>query len=1496
MFEFITHPLLKRVIESRIKSAFIDGDEGKTNLKKWLAVTHGGQFTAEAWNYRFSQGKSLVDFGLESSGEYLAYARITPPWYETLFFGMFYRNGYLRESQTYYKSTFEIWTQNKQFEQVDYSENVELNWYHRLLHWCISTTGLQWEFNSDDLNDNEFFTKLRKHEGIEEDSREPRPTNTANEPTSSSKLDTPPIREKYSVTKLLSSPNIILKRMTKTVEPKETFDPDTKRDSTQSTTPAHMQHWLTSLRLNQAVDHTHQHMAQQEQNADVEITDLKRIQETTRWTDDSILNELEFVLSSLNVLKYTASEDWVKALDRACKNQWNKINYVGGYNATQSQLFITATALDKLLNAKGHVRSALYNLDLDSLPLGFFIDKNTEGNLFTLKYNEKYRLHQLATLKDAAVRLDVANPVSDFHLDPTGLNCSVTKNDLLQTLNEKNIQLKQRHLDFLDKLDSETHNVKFEGAREEDPRTETKAYAFRALQMMAEAIYPQPIKKSTEDKQDPYLSEFIDILDSFSKIDTAVLTGRYSSNDYENKGTSIYLNKFILNYLKGISNGKEYYAEEERDALKRFATFNRNEFKWLMEIESATRQYNLNFSETSKGLFYFFDYFHGLGVPVPDFGSSLTGLSSLGGFIQLKHILDCISLAGNGKNILAKQFQAEYTANIPKDCEIAKAALREGYAFVHESMLFGSNHGHFYHRSLGLSIMTRDEFKQLQYDSSSKDTLYFRAQYLRFISYNVDPQYFKEAINKWMNVTGTSLTCFAGSSTNGINDLDTLNTALHNHWKELQQYALSLPSVMAANTKQTATKTANDIPEAFINKKEASFHSARAYPLESIDSLFKKIDLPKLLEHEITESILKINTLTKQYAKMPEDALQQALKSTKELCLEERIAILRETHCRLTCSQSQANPPQGEWLRLEQLVSVLLAMKEECLLQIDTGEGKTFILQLIALLKALDGQKVNVLTHNESLALEAGDKIKRLASFVGIKTAKKTDNTSSIINADIVYIDISAAIINDLLAKQSQDDSPLPGKRKAHVAIIDEVDNIVIDIHANTTMQISRGGEEADDDLEQFLNLLNHIVKTDLPARQDLTEKSAQRSFIRNKLHEALNENQFYKNKCNNDGDLDKYIRAAISASTLIRDTHYIVENDDLEINEMTIPRKVVHIMHKDTTGRADKISQWGEGIHQFVAAHEKQCGNPTMVIPGISEVLAEGDIETYLNESYTSRIGVTATMGNEKIRDKIDEIIKASLNVEMPRAIRPGLDANWPIKLGQPEYIRGYRFAPIYKESKSAHFATLLEAIQNIQNNNQSCIIFWNTISDCDAFFAYLKQNRISAQTIQILDDTHDEEKAITTQSFRPSEATVITRAKEPRMITLTTAAGSRGTDFDDINIGIIAKPNLGRVTLQKAGRIARNGQFGQIYEIYNTHDLDTSIKNLERNIQADNKSNPMQHRTLILAHEIKREEQTLKAIEQRRSKTQARSIFKTDETKIEDNSNAELGQGYFH
>lgn len=100
--------------------------------------------------------------------------------------------------------------------------------------------------------------------------------------------------------------------------------------------------------------------------------------------------------------------------------------------------------------------------------------------------------------------------------------------------------------------------------------------------------------------------------------------------------------------------------------------------------------------------------------------------------------------------------------------------------------------------------------------------------------------------------------------------------------------------------------------------------------------------------------------------------------------------------------------------------------------------------------------------------------------------------------------------------------------------------------------------------------------------------------------------------------------------------------------------------------------------------------------------------------------------------------------------------------------------------------------------------------------------------------------------------------------MITLTTAARSRGTDFDDINVGILAKPNWDWVTKQKAGRIARNKQFGIIYEIYCMKDLDLSRLG---SLSFFPKSEDPGHRRFILAHEIAMEDFALEAIEKRQA-----------------------------
>ncbi|KTC86512.1 helicase-related protein [Legionella brunensis] len=1491
--------LLRKITEANIKSALLnDLEPNKNALKRWLAITNHQQFTANCWKYKFTNGESIVAFGIEASDQLLTTSR-QPSWYQKIIRGRNYRAKYLCESQSYYKNTLEAWAlQKKSTVPGQSEENIEFSWYHRLISWLIAKVDLQWDFNSDDFDDQKLFLHLREHEGIEPDQRDNIPRDIPNEPTSGLK-NTPSIREKYSVTKLLSSPQIILNRMAKLgIDTGFVGQEQKEEHSSASVVPPHMQVWLTKLSLHQQVDlsHQHQHLVQQEQQVHTSTTtDLRRVQEAQKWVDNSNLHDVSTASSRLKELKYEASLKWLEILDDACNQEWRqsqKEPWSYSFDQKRShKLFISNTALEMILRAKGHVRADHSTFDFESFPLGFFLDKDKDGDTFTLKYHEKYRQYQLATLKDAAVRLDVHNPTSEFHAEENDQSCFTTKAELLKTINERGIQLKQRQLDFLDVLDKDTDTFAF---GQETKRCRTNAYAFRALKLMVESIYPLPSDTSLT-KVDNYLAEFIDILEKFSKMNfskssrllnkeqaesfialgiSVEETDKEDEYKYRIETTESYLHEFILNYLKDLKNGKEFSSEAQLDALKRFTLFDENQLRWLRHIEYG-RHHHHNFSEISKGLFYFFDYFQVLGVEISTWESGHAGLSNLGGFIHLKHILDCISLSGGGKNTAAQQLQAKYATAIPRDFTTAKAQLRAGYAFIHESMLFG--YEHYFDHNIP-TVIPKEEFSRVQYGYSSSASMppqvYFRTMYLRYIASQVDPNCVGQAVKKWEDLTNTPLNCWENWNFNGRQYLDIMDEALQKNWEELKKYALSLPSRLAPKSQENVADKASYTPEAFINQRLHIFQAERLYSLDHIQTLLSTLNLPEKLAEELLVSIQAINDLALEYANLSESELEAEIKSARNYSLEKQIAILRETHCRLTCAESKANPPQGEWLRLEQLMAILIALKQSSILQVDTSEGKTLIIQMIALLKVLNGKKVDVLTHNESLALEAADEIKKLSNYFGIKVAKKEDMTQLILDADILYIDAPSAVINDLLA-QFADEEKLPGHRQADEAVVDEVDNVAVDINANTTMQVSQGSEEADEALEAFLVALNAAVREQLPKKPELQDKVSQRQFVRENLNKQLADNQFYKKICANNDELDKYVSAAISAMQLIAKTHYVIEDDDLIIKQesqvATIPRKVVRIIHKDTTGRVDEISQWGAGVHQCIAAWEKQR-DKDIVIPGTTQVLAEADVALYLKNRYKLRNGLTATLGDAAIRKKIEEVIDTNLSVVMPRAVRP-LDSksNWPLKArleGQdpyPEYNRVYRFPPIYASTKATHQQKLLEAIQNIQNEGQSCVIFLNTVNECDEFFKYLVEQGINTRAIQILDDTHDEKNA--TQSFRPPESTVIARAKESKMITLTTAAGSRGTNFNGIDVGILAKPSLGRVTFQKSGRIARNGQFGLVYEIYCSEDLDKSIEYV-----TDTEKDPMSHRPRIFTHEKAAEARNLAAIEAGKKERQAK------------------------
>ena len=539
------------------------------------------------------------------------------------------------------------------------------------------------------------------------------------------------------------------------------------------------------------------------------------------------------------------------------------------------------------------------------------------------------------------------------------------------------------------------------------------------------------------------------------------------------------------------------------------------------------------------------------------------------------------------------------------------------------------------------------------------------------------------------------------------------------------------------------------------------------------------------------------------------------------------LAGLREAHYQhTTVVDSGKVVKKGEWLRLEQVVAILLAARGKRLFQIDTSDGKTLIIRMAALLKAAQGKQVDVWTHNESLAERDCDEAQWLAYLSGLRVCKKNQDTQAVAEADIFYVDVSAAVLNDKISQfyHQEKKSEAGTTRQADEVLIDELDHILIDVHANTTMQLAEGVVmDNPQSFEDFLIGLNKAVRR-FPGQRD-------KICAELKKDKYCNENKMHENKVS----LDRWIAAAQRARHLKRDQDYVIarkpESGD----------KFIRIVHAKTSGRVDKISEWGAGVHQCVAAWEKSQMDgeerEKLVIPPLSRTLTEADIANRLKQ-YKTYCGFTGTLGEKAVLAEMQIILGQDGSVHIfpraKRAIPQGETWQWPKTDGEIVYRRGYAYPPQFLTTRKAQLQKIFAAIQYARSKDLSVIIFWSTIAECQSFYKFLNDNGIY-DSVQILDDTHPEE------ATHPAEAAVIEKAKNPGVITITTAAGSRGTNFRGINMGIIAKPASQRVTDQEGGRLSRDDDFGMVLEIYCSEDIpEIPEVKMELEVKVESKAQP--------------------------------------------------------
>src|SRR3954467_1293782 len=268
-----------------------------------------------------------------------------------------------------------------------------------------------------------------------------------------------------------------------------------------------------------------------------------------------------------------------------------------------------------------------------------------------------------------------------------------------------------------------------------------------------------------------------------------------------------------------------------------------------------------------------------------------------------------------------------------------------------------------------------------------------------------------------------------------------------------------------------------------------------------------------------------------------------------------------------------------------------MVLHDGSIAEMKTGEGKTLTATLPAVLNALAGTGVHVVTVNDYLARRDAEWMRpiyeMLGLTVGILQANEADEAKHAAYAsDITYgtnSEFGFDYLRDNLAISVEDKY----QRGHGYAIVDEVDNILID-EARTPLIISGQPEQAADLYYKFAKLAPRLQPGKKPEGPEAKSKDylADFDYEPDEKHKtvAITEQGVEKAEkflgidnmyLAEHGNLVNHLIQSLKAESLYkRDVDYSVIDDEVKIID-------------EFTGRILEGRRWSEGLHQAIEAKE---------------------------------------------------------------------------------------------------------------------------------------------------------------------------------------------------------------------------------------------------------------------------------------------------------------------
>lgn len=489
----------------------------------------------------------------------------------------------------------------------------------------------------------------------------------------------------------------------------------------------------------------------------------------------------------------------------------------------------------------------------------------------------------------------------------------------------------------------------------------------------------------------------------------------------------------------------------------------------------------------------------------------------------------------------------------------------------------------------------------------------------------------------------------------------------------------------------------------------------------------------------------------------------------------------------------------GYYPRETQLVALLVLLNSQrkqrgMLGQIATGEGKTLIASMFAVVQGLLGRNVNILTSSEVLADRDSKNEQNVSLYklFGLTVSNNCD-AEAVDNEDVRKSRYRASIVYGVIASFQRDillseffNSSVMSGRSNEVILIDEVDNMMLD-RAESVLYLSHNIAD-----------LRHLRRLYVEIWAGVNAKDVQVCTLEDKLnlveayvlkrheekaftlpHYLVN---FFKQR------LRRWIESALTAKLLDPGNHYKIDAGGKTEGDT----KIV-VMDKDT-GVEQLHTQWNSGLHQFLQLkHSQRLENESLKAIFISNY-------SYFKRYPNDIFGITGTLGSLSDTNLLQNVYQVDYFV-LPRYKQY-------LFLEEPAYL---------SENLQMWYAEISREIEEkIEQGRAVLIICDNTLLVDDIYkilSIYLQRKEKVASTDQ-KPEIHKYTSAYEQFSIGSAERPL----KSGDIIIATNLAG-RGTDLllsdelkkrGGLHVVLSYLPKNSRIEMQAFGRAARKGDEG--------------------------------------------------------------------------------------